>query len=254
MAPYAFGRNNFDYNQGYEDGFKWSHYDYSRKPGPEYDAGFMAGYFEKNGRPYDGETYTQQQNAYKAEQYEANSHYAKTLFGDANPFTIQATAILKAFLALIAIAIISSVSGGVDHIKNQNKVNIQNSNTPQQEELNYAPTAQKPNVTLEEQEKTSKDTLTQADWEPYMRELQRRIKMNWSPVAGSEEHTVDVMFKVAKDGRLLSYEIQKSSGISEVDRAAVQAIEFTAPFRPLPDGFKEDSVDIQFTFDYHKIR
>ena len=153
-------------------------------------------------------------------------------------------------MGIICGILLTCVLSSVGIFKPDNKID----STYKQDELNYAPTAQKHNATLEEQEKTSKDTLTQADLEPYMRELQRRIKMNWSPVAGSEEHTVDVMFKVAKDGRLLSYEIQKSSGITEVDRAAVQAIELTAPFRPLPEGFKEDSVDIQFTFDYHKIQ
>ena len=49
MPPFAFGKNNFDYNRGYEDGLKWGVYDYNIFPGPDYDAGFMAGYFEREG-------------------------------------------------------------------------------------------------------------------------------------------------------------------------------------------------------------
>ena len=35
------------------------------------------------------------------------------------------------------------------------------------------------------------------------------------------------------------------------DRAALNAVEVTAPFRPLPAEFKGQYIDIQFTFDYN---
>ena len=258
MSPFAFGRNNVDYNQGYVDGFKWSQYDYTRKPGPEYDAGFMAGYFEKNGRPFEGETYTQRKNAYDAQQYQENSYYAQRIFGDANPFTIKTTAILKAFLALVIISVISFV---FNEDKPSQQENMKSDNSYQTQELNYSSKAQKPNELLNEQgkNKPTENTLSNSseitvDFKPYMRDLQSRIKMNWSPPISGRDKTVEILFKISKDGRLLSYEIQKSSGITEVDRAAVQAIQLTAPFRPLPEGFKGDSIDILFTFDYHKIQ
>lgn len=76
--------------------------------------------------------------------------------------------------------------------------------------------------------------------------------MNWnSPISGRDK-TVEVLFKIAKDGTLLHYEIQKSSRITKVIRAVVKAIQLTSHFRQLPESFKEDSVDIQFTFDYYK--
>jgi len=94
------------------------------------------------------------------------------------------------------------------------------------------------------------DALREADFGPYMRELQRRIKLNWDPPKGNESKTVVLMFKIARDGRLLSCRVHRSSGLPSADQAALKAVELTAPFRPLPADFKGQSIDIQFTFDY----
>ena len=94
------------------------------------------------------------------------------------------------------------------------------------------------------------DALREPDFGPYMRELQRRIKMNWDPPKGNESKTVVLLFKIARDGRLLSSRVSRSSGLPTADRAALKAVELTAPFRPLPADYKGQSIDIQFTFDY----
>lgn len=94
------------------------------------------------------------------------------------------------------------------------------------------------------------DALREPDFGPYMRELQRRIKLNWDPPKGNESKTVVLLFKVARDGRLLSCRVHRSSGMPTADNAALKAVELTAPFRPLPADFKGQSIDIQFTFDY----
>lgn len=95
------------------------------------------------------------------------------------------------------------------------------------------------------------DALKEPDFGPYMRELQRRIKMNWEPPKGNESKRVVLLFKIARDGRLISHRVYKSSGLPAADRAAMHAVELTAPFKPLPPEYKGDSVDIQFTFDYN---
>lgn len=95
------------------------------------------------------------------------------------------------------------------------------------------------------------DAIREPDFGPYMRELQRRIKMNWDPPKGDESKRVVLMFKIAKDGRLLSCYVFKSSGLPGADKAAVNAVQASAPFRPLPAEYRSGSVDIQFTFDYN---
>lgn len=95
------------------------------------------------------------------------------------------------------------------------------------------------------------DAIREPDFGPYMRELQRRIKMNWEPPKGDESKRVVLMFKIAKDGRLLSCYVFKSSGLPSADKAAINAVQASAPFRPLPAEYRSGSVDIQFTFDYN---
>ena len=95
------------------------------------------------------------------------------------------------------------------------------------------------------------DAIREPDFGPYMRELQRRIKMNWDPPKGDQSKRVVLMFKIAKDGRLLSCSVHKSSGLPNADKAAIQAVQLTAPFKPLPPEFKGSNIDIQFTFDYN---
>ena len=94
------------------------------------------------------------------------------------------------------------------------------------------------------------DAIREPDFGPYMKELQRRIKMNWDPPKGNESKRVVLLFSIARDGRLLNVKVHKSSGLQTADNAAINAVKLTAPFRPLPPDFKGDKVDIQFTFDY----
>ncbi len=89
------------------------------------------------------------------------------------------------------------------------------------------------------------------DFRPYMKELQRRVKMNWDPPKGNESQHVVLLFKIAKDGRLLSCKVLESSGLQSVDEAAIRAVHLAAPFRPLPSEYKGKNIDIQFAFDYN---
>ncbi|HBH18773.1 MAG TPA: hypothetical protein DDX14_07545, partial [Cyanobacteria bacterium UBA9579] len=74
------------------------------------------------------------------------------------------------------------------------------------------------------------DAIKEPDFGPYMRELQRRIKRNWNPPRGNESKRVVVLFKVSKDGRLLSLSVMNKSGNQEADQAAISAVQLTAPF------------------------
>lgn len=95
------------------------------------------------------------------------------------------------------------------------------------------------------------DAIKEPDFGPYMKELQRLIKMNWDPPKGNESKRVVLLFTIARDGRLLNVNVHRSSGLPAADKAALDAVKLTAPFRPLPPDFRGNSVDIQFTFDYN---
>lgn len=91
-------------------------------------------------------------------------------------------------------------------------------------------------------------------WNSYMADLQRRIKLNWTPPQSAKSKNVEVLMKIAKDGRLLSCDVSNSSSLQAVDKAALEAVKFTAPFKPLPYEYKAQYVDIKFTFDYNVIQ
>lgn len=95
------------------------------------------------------------------------------------------------------------------------------------------------------------DAIKEPDFGPYMRELQRKIKRNWHPPRGNESKRVVLLFKVSRDGRLLSLRVNKTSGNGEADDAALEAVRMSAPFRPLPPEYQGNDIDIQFTFDYN---
>ena len=88
------------------------------------------------------------------------------------------------------------------------------------------------------------------DFGPWMREFMRRCKMNWEPPKGCEYLPVTVSVKVDKNGKLLDCKIYKTSREPRADKAAMKAVEVAAPFRPLPDEYKGESVEIQMTFGY----
>ena len=88
------------------------------------------------------------------------------------------------------------------------------------------------------------------DSTPYLADLRRRIKRGWFPPRGQESKRVKVIFKITSDGKLEALRIAGSSGRALADKAALDAVQNAAPFRPLPAGATQ-SADVTFTFDYN---
>ncbi len=88
------------------------------------------------------------------------------------------------------------------------------------------------------------------DYSLYMANLQRRIKHEWFPPRATETQRVVVIFKIGKNGDLLALKLDKPSGSALCDQAAIKAVQTAAPFAPLPAG-SDETIDVQFTFDYN---
>lgn len=88
------------------------------------------------------------------------------------------------------------------------------------------------------------------DWNPYITELEKKIRKNWNPPKADISNNVETSFKLSKDGNLVKCEITKSSGKKSVDDAAIYAIKSAMPYKPFPENAKMDTVDIEFSFDY----
>ncbi|MGE0199964.1 MAG: energy transducer TonB [Candidatus Melainabacteria bacterium] len=95
------------------------------------------------------------------------------------------------------------------------------------------------------------DVGADVDFGPFMADLERRIKRNWHPPRAGNSKRVKVQFRLARDGRLLDIDILGHSGDPSSDTAALEAVRASAPFRPFPSGVKEESLPIEFTFDYN---
>jgi TonB family protein len=94
------------------------------------------------------------------------------------------------------------------------------------------------------------DASAEPDFGPYIAELQRRIRRNWSPPVEDRSKRVVAYFVIGQDGRLLSLRIERSSGSVAADNAALAAVRASAPFRQLPENFRGSSIPVQFIFDY----
>lgn len=83
----------------------------------------------------------------------------------------------------------------------------------------------------------------------YMVTVQRKIKLAWHPPEKHKTKVVKVRFKIVRDGTVSDLKIHQSSGSSEADKAALDAVVSASPLPELPAGAPPD-VLIEFTFDY----
>ncbi|WP_373532915.1 TonB family protein [Vampirovibrio sp.] len=97
------------------------------------------------------------------------------------------------------------------------------------------------------------DVAEDADFGPFMADLEKRIKRNWSPPRGADSRKVVLMLFIARDGKVVKIEVKKSSGDPEADESAKQAVNASAPFMILPPQFREDILPVEFAFDYNVL-
>lgn len=84
----------------------------------------------------------------------------------------------------------------------------------------------------------------------YLKSIQRKIKLNWNPPKKSHSSCIIVLFKIDREGNIVSKEIKESNGTKEAEEAAFKAIDDSAPFLKVPEEIPDKEVSIQFTFTY----
>lgn len=117
-------------------------------------------------------------------------------------------------------------------------------------ELRSKESAGEPKAEKEGEASPASKASADADFGPYMAQLQKRIKRNWFPPKGQESRRVTVLFKLTADGTVKDLKLDKSSGVPAADEAAMAAVRNGSPYARLPVGAPE-VVDIEFTFDYN---
>lgn len=88
------------------------------------------------------------------------------------------------------------------------------------------------------------------DYQPYMNEMQRRIKRAWFPPKCATSQLAKVTFKTSKDGYISDIKFVTHSSTKTSDDAALRALANAQPLPKLPEG-SPDKMDVEFTFDYN---
>jgi outer membrane biosynthesis protein TonB len=100
-------------------------------------------------------------------------------------------------------------------------------------------------------------TLNTTEWDyaPYILDLKRRIRQKWIPpvafsVLGAIHGYTWVRFRIYPDGHMESLAVEETEGHDSLHRSSVNAVKGAAPFRPLPEDFPENFLEIAFGFYY----
>jgi protein TonB len=83
----------------------------------------------------------------------------------------------------------------------------------------------------------------------YLRTIHQKISERWEGRARDGQQPVAV-FEIGRDGKVLRLGIEKTSGNSLYDQAALRAITDASPFPPLPVDFKDSLLRIHLGFNY----
>ncbi|MEM8673714.1 MAG: TonB family protein [Cyanobacteria bacterium P01_G01_bin.67] len=93
--------------------------------------------------------------------------------------------------------------------------------------------------------------LKDIDLSDYIAAMERRVKPNWNPNYRVDDRSTVLTFDIQKNGQVTGLRITRSSGLADVDRASLEAIQRSSPFPPLPPGFPLESLEITFSFNIH---
>lgn len=93
------------------------------------------------------------------------------------------------------------------------------------------------------------------DFAPYLLDLKHRIRQHWLPpmaftALGAIHGYTKINFRIYPDGRMEALSVVEERGHDSLHRSSANAIKGAAPFRPLPDHFPEEYLDITFGFYY----
>ena len=95
------------------------------------------------------------------------------------------------------------------------------------------------------------DPQQNIDMRKYFSEIQRRVRRNWNPGSPMEEYTTVLSFSIQRNGQITGLQVRQTSGSQEIDREALEAVQNSAPFDPLPANFPLDNVNVQFNFNIY---
>jgi protein TonB len=86
----------------------------------------------------------------------------------------------------------------------------------------------------------------------YLSVVQGKVSSNWTQpsarLIAEDSLTVVVSFRIRRDGSIDAVSVRRSSGRTTLDDSATKAIRSSAPFPPLPDDYRDSSLDVTIDF------
>ena len=110
-------------------------------------------------------------------------------------------------------------------------------------------------VTLKYNEANLKKLKSEHPGKEYMGHVVKKIYKNWNKrgLRKNGDKITEVSFIINRDGCIGdSLKIKKSSGNYEFDRRAIEAVERSEPFDPLPQSYKKDFFEINYGFSLER--
>ncbi|WP_375493939.1 energy transducer TonB, partial [uncultured Nostoc sp.] len=83
----------------------------------------------------------------------------------------------------------------------------------------------------------------------YLNKLKQRVQQQWLPGMSQSNRRTVLNFTINRSGEVNNLNIVQTSGFRVTDEVALNAIQRSAPFAPLPTGYRKNYIDIEFTFD-----
>lgn len=96
---------------------------------------------------------------------------------------------------------------------------------------------------------TQRNVSIKYDFSDYMSDVRTKIQKSWNPPEVLEEGHATVIFKISKDGYVVSSYIKETSGNSLYDEAALNSIQQASPYAQLPEEAGREFITVVYSFD-----
>ena len=83
----------------------------------------------------------------------------------------------------------------------------------------------------------------------YVNYIEYCVRSTWKNPTGNNNYSLGLTFNIDKDGRITAYDVLRSSESAAFDKAAIQCILNTAPFKPIPTELQMDGLNVQIYFN-----
>lgn len=94
----------------------------------------------------------------------------------------------------------------------------------------------------------------QQDFSSYMENVQEQLQRNWTPPDFLEEGHTRVLFKLDRNGRVISATIIESSGDEIYDESAFESLRKSEPFGAFPEQSTRETLTVNYSFDTSLVK